>query len=201
MGGYGWDATAKDHRGKNGMKLAYGCPAGGSSGSVYGSGPYTDDSSVCTAAMHAGVVAFTGGNVVIEIRAGEQSYTASSAHGVTTLSFGSFDGSFVVVGPTSMNVGGYGWAATAKDHRGKNGEKFPYACPAGGSSGDVYGSGPYTDDSSVCTAAMHAGVVAFTGGDVVIEIRAGQQSYTASSAHGVTTLPFGAFDGSFVVVH
>ena len=64
--------------------------------------------------------------------------------------------------------------------------------------GSVWGTGTYTDDSSICTAAVHAGVITpDDGGTVVIEIAPGQSSYQGSTAHGVTSNDYGEFGGSF----
>src|SRR5476651_1113039 len=54
------------------------------------------------------------------------------------------------------------------DLRGMNGERYTFYCPPGKPEPSrVHGSGPYTDASSICTAAVHAGVIrAQTGGTV-----------------------------------
>ncbi len=49
------------------------------------------------------------------------------------------------------------WTASASKHRGQNGSVYQYECPANGLLGPVWGSGPYTDDSSVCTAGCTRG--------------------------------------------
>ena len=96
---------------------------------------------------------------------------------------------------------GSDWGANAMSLRGKNGSRFTYACPAGGIVGSVWGTDGYTDDSSVCTAAVHAGLITLVnGGMVTIEIRAGLSSYTGSSRNGVTSASHVASTGSFAVV-
>ncbi len=93
------------------------------------------------------------------------------------------------------------WTTAPSRFRGSDGKAITYRCPAGGTPHDVWGSGPYTDDSSVCTAAVHAGVITLDkGGTVRVEMRPGQQSYQASGAHGIRTGSWGPFGGSFVVV-
>lgn len=93
-----WSTNATDFRENVGQRIVYNCPANGSFATVWGSTVYTDDSSVCTAGVHAGVISRqNGGRVVIEMRAGGQSYQGSSQNGVTTLNYGSWPGSFVVV--------------------------------------------------------------------------------------------------------
>ena len=93
------------------------------------------------------------------------------------------------------------WAATATQHRGLDGERFDYDCPAGGLLRFVWGTDVYTDDSSVCTAGVHVGVITLEeGGTVTIEIRPGQDAYEASERNGVSTLDYGPWGGSYVVI-
>lgn len=68
--------------------------------------------------------------------------------------------------------------------------------------GQVLGSSPYTDGSSICAAAAHAGLIHVgAGGLVVIEMRAGQAHYPASLGHGVQSESYEKFwSGSFVVL-
>jgi hypothetical protein len=89
------------------------------------------------------------------------------------------------------------------DLRGMNGERYAFACPAGKPQpARVTGSGPYTDDSSICTAAVHAGALhARDGGFVTIEIRPGEARYAGSERHYIhTSGTTGAWSGSFVVL-
>jgi hypothetical protein len=65
----------------------------------------------------------------------------------------------------------------------------------------VWGSGSYTDDSSICTAAVHAGrIQPASGGVVTARIVAGLPRYVGSARNGVTTSSFGRFQGSFVLL-
>ena len=87
--------------------------------------------------------------------------------------------------------------------RGFNGERFCFRCPPGKPvAGQVTGSGPYTDSSSICSAGVHAGVIrAATGGLVTIEVRPGQAQYVASLSHYVQSEGYGQFwSGSFLVI-
>ncbi|HEV7489656.1 MAG TPA: LCCL domain-containing protein [Rhodanobacteraceae bacterium] len=89
------------------------------------------------------------------------------------------------------------------DLRGMNGERYAFRCPPGKPMRSrVAGSGPYTDDSSICTAAVHAGVIhAKDGGEVIIEIRPGQARYAGSDHNYIKSGDYdGTWDGSFVVV-
>jgi hypothetical protein len=87
--------------------------------------------------------------------------------------------------------------------RGANGERFRFRCPPGKpSAGQVVGSGPYTDGSSICAAAAHAGAIhAADGGAVTIELRPGQSHFSRSLSHYVQSESYDAFwSGSFVVI-
>jgi hypothetical protein len=87
--------------------------------------------------------------------------------------------------------------------RGLNGERFRFHCPSGkAKAGQVVGTGPYTDGSSICAAAVHAGVIhAASGGLVTIEVRPGEAHYQASWSHYVQSEGYDTFwSGSFLVI-
>lgn len=200
-----WAAQADSLRGRNGQRFSYRCPGGGpASGRLWGTDLYTDDSSICTAAVHAGVINIAaGGTVTIEIRPGANSYSGAMRNGVASKSFGPYAGSFVVVGGQSRatNPSFITWSTDATSLRGKNGQRFTFFCPSGGSiSGRIWGTSVYTDDSSVCTAAVHAGIINVAGGMVTIEIRQGLTAYQGSTRNGVATRDYGSWYGSFVFV-
>jgi hypothetical protein len=78
-----------------------------------------------------------------------------------------------------------------------------FRCPPGGRAGSgPFGTGIYADHSSVCIAAVHAGVITFaSGGTVTIEIRAGQDFYAGSPGQGgVTSSAAGSWPGSFTFI-
>ena len=94
---------------------------------------------------------------------------------------------------------GNSWAANARGQRGSNGQRFEYECPPGGIAHDVWGTDLYTDDSSVCSAAVHAGLISLEqGGSVSIEIRPGANSYTGSLRNGIEASSYGPWPGSFI---
>ena len=63
------------------------------------------------------------------------------------------------------------WIVDAQEHRAEIGKTFEYDCPAGGEADRIWGVETYTDDSSVCTAAVHVGLITFAkGGKVEIEM-------------------------------
>ena len=99
---------------------------------------------------------------------------------------------------TDEEAQGVNWTLSATQFNGQDGQRVRYDCPPDGEPAVVWGSGTYTDDSSVCTAAVHAGLITFEdGGRVVIEIAPGQEAYNGSEANDVTTSDYGYWDGSF----
>jgi len=203
-----WNTQANPQRGKNGQRFTYVLPGGGKiSSRLWGTDLYTDDSSIATAAVHAGLItAESGGTVTIEIRPGARSYRGTTRHGVTSKDYGSYGGSFVFVsgtdGGTTTTTGAIqgDWNTQANPQRGKNGQRFTYVLPGGGKiSSRLWGTDLYTDDSSIATAAVHAGLItAESGGTVTIEIRPGASSYRGTTRHGVTSKDYGSFGGSFI---
>jgi hypothetical protein len=203
VGGVDWNANADTFRGQNGLKVVYKCPAGGTLGSVYGTGIYTDDSRVCSAAVHAGLITLAaGGKVTIKILPGRPSYLGSTRHGVTSSSYAAWTGSYSfyvapkVTGP--ILDGGRTWKATAAAYQGKIGSRYRYSCPPAGKLGPVRGTKVYAASSSVCSAAVHAGQISVTqGGNVVILMQAGRPSYSGTVKNGVTSQAAGASKASF----
>ncbi|XP_078695106.1 properdin-like [Branchiostoma floridae x Branchiostoma belcheri] len=79
-----------------------------------------------------------------------------------------------------------------------NGPSFTAVCPGGcATSGSVWGTAIYTDDSRVCRAAIHDGRIPTTGGVVSVNKLPGRSSYQASTQNGITTSSYGAWGGSF----
>ncbi|HEX8819291.1 MAG TPA: LCCL domain-containing protein, partial [Archangium sp.] len=75
------------------------CPPLSSFGSIWGTGVYTIDSHLCTAAVHSGIIsAGTGGNVTYTILPGRHAYCSSAQNGVTSGSYGSWNASYSVGG-------------------------------------------------------------------------------------------------------
>ena len=206
-GGTDWSANAKALRGQIGQHYQYVCPAGGTALTVWGTDLYTDDSSVCTAAVHAGLITFAnGGTVTVEIAAGAPSYTGSARNGVNTHDYGAWDGSYKFVGAaasasTSTSYAGSSWTADTRSWRGKTGQTLRFFCAAGGKPATIWGTTVYTDDSPVCVAAVHAGLISYArGGAVKVRVQPGQRSYKGSTHAGVTSRSYGSWPGSYVFV-
>lgn len=65
----------------------------------------------------------------------------------------------------------------------------------------MWGSGPYTTDSNLAAAAVHAGVL--TDGEtavIKIRVRADAGGYTGSTRNGVTTNDYGPWQGCYEIL-
>jgi len=95
------------------------------------------------------------------------------------------------------------WAADATAYRNKPDQQVTYFCPSVPTlpGNAVWGSGPYTDDSSICVAAVHAGYITpQDGGTVTIMLTGPQDSFAGTERNGVSTFEYGAWEGSFAFV-
>jgi hypothetical protein len=91
------------------------------------------------------------------------------------------------------------WNQGANQFNGQTGTQFDLVCPAlgGESMGTIWGTDIYTDDSPICVAAVHAGVITTDGGNVIIEIMDGQKAYAASERNGITSQSWGGYGRSY----
>ncbi|HEY4333666.1 MAG TPA: LCCL domain-containing protein [Ilumatobacteraceae bacterium] len=198
-----WDQTATQYRGQNGQTYTLVCTPNGTTATIWGTETYTDDSSICNAAVQVGLITYAaGGSVDYQIAAGQDTYAGMLGNGVTSESYGSWSGSFIFPkappGTGTFTASLASWDINGKDDAGKNGTLDTVICSAKGTIGSVWGTGTYTSDSSVCTAAVLEGLITVDkGGTVVIEIAPGADSYTGSTANGVTSQDYGAWDSSF----
>lgn len=195
-----WSRTAQDLRGEVGTEVEFECPAGGRESAVWGVNVYTDDSSVCTAAVQMGLITLAGGgDVKIEVLDGRDFYDGGEANGITSSRYGEWGGSFEFPGAEPLDVGSnIDWGTPALEFKGRDETTFTVGCPPDGTPGSLWGSNPYTEDSSICTAGAHTGVITVKdGGKVTFTLTAGQESYEGSEANGVTSADYGSYGGSF----
>ncbi len=67
------------------------CPANFNVSTIWGDFTYTHDSSICTAAVHAGVISrMIGGNVIAKLKPGLESYPSVERNGITSNSWPSW---------------------------------------------------------------------------------------------------------------
>lgn len=114
--------------------------------------------------------------------------------GVDSVIGSSLDAAVDSGSPTDAGATAATWSTNAVDHRCVVGATFVYVCPPGGTASSIWGTGEYTDDSSICTAAVHAGKIGLAaGGTVTIQMHAGASSYVASVAFGVSSGSWGSW--------
>jgi len=206
-----WGTDASPCSAEVGKRVSLTLPPDGSARTIWGTGVYTDDSSIGTAAVHMGLLTFTqGGKITIEIRGGYESYEGSSINGVSSDAYGAWDASFVFIdakgnvvlpqkpSSTTIEIPGADWGTSAAQWEVKPGVRYSVTLPPGGSAGSVWGTDIYTNDSSIGTAAVHAGLITFnSGGKVTLELVEGKASYEGSTRNGVTSSSYGNWGGSY----
>lgn len=193
------------YRGRTGETLIFRITGNPAAGSVWGSDVYTDDSSLAAAAVHAGALgAGETGLVQVTMLPGQSSYTAAARNGVTSSSYGDWQGSYRVARfdwKTAAAAGADVLDASGRingPYRRRVGESFVVQLTAQDSAGAVWGTDTYTDDSAVATAAVHAGVLkSGETGQVRITILPGQESYAGTERNGITSLSYHSWGGSF----
>lgn len=166
-------------------------------GTVWGTRIYTTDSGVCRAAVHAGAIPPSGGAITVTPAPGRNAYEGSTGNGVQTSNYGPWARSFTVVPAKPSDS-----AATPACPANFEGQTAALSCrcaaSATGGAAPVWGAGVYTTDSSVCRAALHAGIIPPAGGTVNVMPAPGRQSYQGGVANGVQSAPYGPWTSSFV---
>lgn len=175
------------------------CPADAPARSVWGSGPYTGDSNLCTAAIHAGIIGQGGGLIAATAVDGQDVYTGSDANGVMTRDWGRYGTSVAISAAieegtaiASTDIAACGVLPAGLD-------RYSCSCPADdGTRAAIYGAGPYTADSDICTAARHDGAVAREGGIVTVLRIGGLEAYGRTDRNGITPNSWGRYASSIV---
>ena len=192
-----WDTAAQSLEGETGTYGLVSCPANGTEGFIWGTDIYSDDSSICTAAVHAGLITLEDGGIfTLSIVDGQESYEASERNGIASNDWPSWSRSFVVTAEETEIE----WSTNAQKLLGPTGTTYHVSCPAKGTASSIWGTIIYSDDSSVCTAAVHAGLITLEeGGKFVATIADGQESYEATEANGISSSNWSSWGRSFVV--
>lgn len=178
-------------------KIVYFRVKGADNGRVWGTQIYTNDSDLSTAAVHAGVLSVDqSGIVAVRILPGQAEYEASKRNGITSNSYGGYDVSyeFVAYDESSLLILNPGHLG---DFGGFVGQTLAFQV-TGSTAGTVWGTGIYTIDSDLATAAVHAGLVKpGETGIILAEILPGQDSYASSENFGVSSRNFWQYWGSY----
>ena len=176
------------------------CPEG-ENARVWGTDIYTNDSSVCAAARHAGVIPAGGGPVTIYAAPGQQSYDGARRNGVASSAYGSWGGSFTFHAPGAARSPGPPLDCPDSGQALRDrAEPMTCMCSAAAVAvnASVWGSDVYTDDSGVCPAARHAGIIGTEGGLIRVRWTGGRPSYGAANRNGIASRGYGSWSGSLV---
>jgi len=164
---------------------------GRTDGPIWGSGVYTTDSDLGTAAVHAGLLRLGESGVArVTVLPGRPHYESTTAHGVTTHAWESY--------PSSFRFDGIGQTISTASHlRGQETDPLPVYV-VGRTGGTVWGTDDYTDDSDIATAAVHAGLVR-VGEEALVQLtlRVGHANYIGSTRNGVSSLNYGSWGGTY----
>ncbi len=145
--------------------------------------------------MHAGAINIGETKTVhIKILPGQQSYEGSVRNGITTSSYGAWEGSYSFLGVT---ISIKRISSNLNEYRDRVGQTFSFMV-TGNTEGPVWGTDIYTDDSNLAVAAVHAGAINIGETKTVhIKILPGQQSYEGSVQNGITSSSHRAWEGSY----
>jgi hypothetical protein len=141
------------------------------SGAVFGTMIYHPLSSICKAASHAGVLPQgKGGVFLLQLAAGAAAYNGSpGADKTVSATFAGASKSFIIQkAPPMTKVSCSSTANNAPFSTASISKKFVILCPPGCSKGkgEVFGTNVYTDNSAICLAAIHYGMLSDKGGEV-----------------------------------
>nr|XP_028595914.1 cysteine-rich secretory protein LCCL domain-containing 2 isoform X1 [Podarcis muralis] len=171
----------------------YLCPAGclNNNAKVFGTFTYESSSSICRAAIHSGVLDNRGGMVDITRKGRADFFVKSSRNGIQSSSKFKPSNSFIVSKVTVQTLDCYTTVAELCQFK-KPATHCPRSyCPAYCKDepsywAPVYGTNIYADNSSICKAAVHAGVIGDNaGGYVDVMPVEKKKSYSGSSKNGI----------------
>jgi beta-lactamase regulating signal transducer with metallopeptidase domain len=214
--------TMTNYRSRVGQSFCFQV-VGATSGYLWGTDLYTDDSAIATAAVHAGVLqAGESGIVKVSMLPGQATYQGSARHGIQS---NDWKNSGIYSSYTIERVYPAVAAATAP---AKDGPPSPpgvteiddigppeTAFPAisaqsvgqsflmtvtGGTSGSVWGTEKYTHDSSIPAAAVHAGILQPGERAIVkVTVSPGLPYYQGSTHNGVASRDW-SNSGNYVTI-
>lgn len=201
------------------------CPGGcDQSGGLWGTETYTGDSAICRAGIHMGVISPAGGVVTVRLEPGRPAYRGSwGSNNVQSSDYGTYSKSYVVLGapaappaasaPPPPPMAGRppppaasgaviepGCSFGANAIKAPAGTSHMISCPPGcAGQGPLWGTDVYTGDSSVCRAAIHAGVIAPNGGMALVTLEGARPAFRGSHRNGVESHDYGSYPSSFRV--
>ncbi|KAF4082815.1 hypothetical protein AMELA_G00132600 [Ameiurus melas] len=170
----------------------YNCPANClySNAKVWGTLYYDVQSSICRAAIHYGVIDNNGGLVEVARKDSFPFFVKATKNGVESFSKYKTANAFLVAKVEIKSVDCYTTVADICPFSDQHSTCPRVQCPASCKNQPSYwspviGTGVYADSSSICRAALHAGVIKASGGYLDILAMDKKNSYTGSLKNGV----------------
>ncbi|XP_077974364.1 uncharacterized protein LOC120347949 isoform X1 [Styela clava] len=167
---------------------------------LWGSGVYTEDSSFCAAAIHDGIIsADRGGAVTVRKIEGKSSYQGATRNGLESKPHDKAKTSFIFQNAGKARRPVYEVSCIVQASWIKETD-FNIICPGGcGVVTDrLWGDMMYTDDSYLCAAAIHGGMIKDSIGGEVHVIKAGvQNGFKGKNRNGVISSGYSGGKESF----
>uniref|UniRef100_A0AAX7VDG4 LCCL domain-containing protein n=1 Tax=Astatotilapia calliptera TaxID=8154 RepID=A0AAX7VDG4_ASTCA len=170
----------------------YNCPANcvQKKGKVWGTVTYDVQSSICRAAIHHGVIDNNGGLIDISRMDKLPFFVRSTKNGIESLSKYKAGNAFTVARVKEMTADCYTTVAEICPYKEPNSHCPRVFCPENCKAQPSYwspviGNKIYTDNSSICKAAIHAGVIKPNGGFVDVLPLDKRKSYTGVLKNGI----------------
>jgi|GEM_PF-1037714 len=185
------------------------CAPKDATGSLYGSHPYTTDSSICKAAKHAGILKDAPVSVTAKKVSGCDTYLGTEANGVKSSKWGKYPESFGFASKGAIECPKAGAAAAPaapvaaaakcpSNFKAAGKDEITCSCEPAAATGSLYGAGPYTTDSSICKAAKHAGILKDAAVTVTAKKAPGCPKYLSTEANGIKSSGWSSYPASFV---
>jgi len=184
------------------------CPnCSNDSSMVFGTGIFHPLSSICRAALHNGSVKPNKGGDIHVLLVGKQKMFNGSVGSDNSNSgtFGASDNSFAI--STAAPVTQLTCTTTANEGRFAGAlvlSKFVANCPVNcaliSNPKPIYGNDYYTDNSSICRAAIHRGVINDLGGEVKIVINGRKDQFKGTNGFGIISKDMGPHIRSFYFI-
>ena len=179
---------------------------------IWGTNPYEATSDVCRAAVHAGAISPAGGEIKATSISGVPVFPSVTRNGVRSASSGP-GGGFTVASTagttTSVSPANSTEAGILLDVCPNNYINFPLdsppltcQCSAEQAKADatVWGTNPFEATSDICRAAVHAGSISTTGGEVRVIAAQNVPVFPSVTRNGVKSASSGAGNGFSVEV-
>ena len=187
-----------------GQRFIFECPERGARDTVpaiHGTNVYPSNTPLCPAAVHAGVVGFSGGRVTVQLNPGLESYSGSKKNGVSSSGSSETERSIVFLrdafaqGLTPIQreyAPELEWTtkftSTGLANRKLVGQRFVFNCPRAPDKlpgRRIYGTDRYAFNSLVCLTAVHAGKITTEGGYVAVQMIEPEDKLEGSIQNGI----------------